>query len=257
LIDLHCHILPNVDDGAESLAVSIAMARVAVDDGIETIVATPHTLNETYTNLPGQVADRVAELRDIFSREQIGLTLLPGADVHLNTGMAERVFAGEAATINGNGKYMLVEFPSMSLPDGYQEELFELKLKGITPIITHPERNLVFQHNPDALYDLVGAGCLIQATAMSITGGFGQEAMECVHRLLERRLVHVIATDAHSATRRPPVLSTAVAVAAQILGSREAAVAMVKDLPEAIIRGEAVTIAEPVRPGKKKWWQFF
>ena len=257
MIDLHCHILPHVDDGATSISESIAMARLAMEDGIETIVATPHTLNDTYTNPPGQVADCVAELKDIFTREQIGLTLLLGADVHLNTGMAERVFAGEAATINGTGKYMLVEFPSMSLPDGFQEELFQLKLKGITPIITHPERNLVFQHNLDALYDLVAAGCLIQATAMSITGGFGQEAMECVHTLLKRRLVHVIATDAHSMDRRPPVLSTAVSVAAQILGSEEEAATMVKDLPKAIIRGEGITIAEPIRPIKKKWWRFF
>jgi len=256
VIDLHCHILPHVDDGATSVSESIAMARMALEDGIETIVATPHTLNDTYTNPPGPVADRVAELREIFTREQIGLTLLPGADVHLNIGMAEKVLAGEAATINGNGKYMLVEFPSMSLPDGYPEELFQLKLKGVTPIVTHPERNMVFQHNPDALYDLVGAGCLIQATAMSITGGFGQEAMECVHTLLKRRLIHVIATDAHSMDRRPPVLSAAVAVAAQILGSAREATAMVKDLPKAIIQGEGITIAEPIRTQKKKWWGF-
>jgi len=256
LIDLHCHILPGIDDGATDIAESLAMARMAVADGIQTIVATPHTLNEVYFNPPGKVLQYTDQLQQILSSERIELRICPGSDAHICAKMMDRVQNLEAATINQNGRYLLVEFPVQTIPADSREELFQLKLNRITPIITHPERNLVFQNDLELLYDLVAMGCLVQITAMSVTGELGEDAMECAHRLLEHGLAHVMASDAHSVDSRPPVLSAGVAAAAQILGSAREAEAMVVDRPEAIVAGAAVEVAEPRRPRKKRWWWF-
>lgn len=235
---------------------SLAMAEMAVSDGIRTIVATPHTLNKTYTNPFHHVVDAVDRMRDVLSREQIPLNLLPGSDAHVCPKMVDRIEGGDAGTINGNGRYLLVEFPPQIIPPGANDVLFQLRLKGMTPIITHPERNLAIQHRLEILQDLVASGCLVQVTAMSITGEFGEEAMVCVHRMLEMRLAHVIASDAHSRDTRRPVLSHAVEAAADIMGSRSAAEDMVRGRPAAILAGEAVVLPEPCRPKKKRWWFF-
>lgn len=254
MIDLHCHILPGLDDGPKTIEESLEMARVARSDGIRTIVATPHTLNDVYVNPFQKVVDEVDCLRDLFLKEEIDLDLWPGSDVHICSRMSERILSGEAGTINGGGCYVLVEFPYQTVPSGAGEELFRLKLKGITPIITHPERNLAIQNRLETLSDMVVMGCLVQVTAMSITGEFGEEAMTCAHRLLDLRLAHVIATDAHSSVSRPPILTPAVEAAAQILGSMKEAEAMVLARPDAILAGEPVDVPDPKRPQKKKWW---
>jgi protein-tyrosine phosphatase len=254
LIDLHCHILPGVDDGPSDAAESLSMARQAVADGIKTIVATPHTLNGVYYNPFHSVADQVARLREIFLKNRLALDLYPGSESYICFQMVQQVSTGEVGTINGNGSYVLVEFPFQTIPSGTKDELFQLKLKGITPIIAHPERNLVIQHQLEILYELTAMGCLIQITAMSITGELGEKAMSCAHRLLDLRLAHVIASDAHSADTRPPLLSPAVEVAGRIMASANEAEAMVSTLPRAILTGEAVTVPEPGRPNKKRWW---
>lgn len=256
MIDLHCHILPGIDDGASSDAESLSMARRAVEDGIHTVVATPHTLNDVSTNPPTEVSRHVSHLREMLLRENIPLILCPGSDMHICVKMAERIKKGEAGTINDGGRYVLVEFPVQTIPPDSHEELFQLKLNNITPIITHPERNTVFQHQTGILYDWVSKGCLVQITAMSITGEMGEDAMQCAHRLLELRLAHVIATDAHSSDNRPPVLSAGVEAAAQILGSLQEAQAMVEDRPAAIIAGKPVDIPAPRQSQKKRWWWF-
>jgi len=254
LIDLHCHILPGVDDGPSTVEESLSMARQALADGIQTMVATPHTLNEIYDNPASEVTARVSRLQDRFRKEKLALNLCPGSDAHICVQMASRIMAGDAATINNSGRYVLVEFPVQAIPSGYREELFQLKLQGITPIITHPERNLVFQNRLDIIYSLVEMGCLIQITAMSVTGEFGEEAMAYSHRLLDFRLAHIIATDGHSPENRPPVLSPAVEVAARIMGSMAAAKEMVVARPEAVLAGKSVEPPEPKRPSKRKWW---
>ena len=255
MIDLHCHILPGVDDGPADVSESIEMARQAVADGIRTVVATPHGLNDVYYNPVGKVIAQVRDLSAVLKTEGLNLKICPGSDARICSRMAERVAAGEAATINLNGRYILAEFPSQVIPDESRNELFGLKLNNITPIITHPERNLVFQHRLDFLYDLVEMGSLVQITAMSITGELGEAAMECAHELLKRRLVHVIASDAHSSQHRPPLLSHAVEAAAHILGDEKTARMMVTEWPEAILAGEPFTAPEPRPATQRKWWK--
>jgi len=257
MIDLHCHILPGVDDGPADVSESIEMARRAVADGIRTLVATPHCLNDVYYNPTGKVIEQVRNLSDVLKTEGLNLDIRPGSDARICSRMAERIAAEEAATINLNGRYILAEFPSQVIPTESRNELFGLKLNNITPIITHPERNLVFQHRLDFLYSLVEMGSLVQITAMSITGEMGEAAMECAHALLKRRLVHVIASDAHSSRHRPPLLSHAVEAAAYVLGDEKAARAMVTEWPEAILAGESFAAPEPRRSIQRKWWKIW
>ena len=247
LIDLHCHILPGLDDGSQSLEESLSMATKAVEDGIHTIVATPHTLNGIYLNPFNEVNSRIATLQNNLLKYHIDLQLFAGADVHLCPHLLERIKSGDAGTINNKGQYILLEMPSQTIPRGIKDEIFALKVDGITPIITHPERHPMIQHDMDVLYEFVSMGALCQVTAMSITGDFGGTVMACAEKMLKHRLVHVIASDAHSSDSRPPVLSPSVEAAAEIMGSYEEAERMVKEVPAAILAGEKVEIPDPVR----------
>ena len=254
MIDLHCHILPGVDDGPAHMDESLAMARQAAADGIKTLVAAPHTLNEVFHNPRQRVQEAVARLQNALAEHSIDIEICMGSEVHICTGLAKKVLSGEVATINDTGRYVLVEFPLHVIPPGSDEELFQMKLNHITPILVHPERNPIFQNHPDRLQYFVDMGCLVQITAMSITGLLGEDAMDCAHMLLEQRQVHVIASDAHSFDNRPPILSPAVDVAARSLGSREEAEAMVIHRPRAILEGKPIKALNPKPIPKKKWW---
>jgi len=254
MIDIHCHILPGIDDGPAHMDESLAMARQASADGIHTLVATPHTFNDVYNNPRQRVREEVARLRKALAENKIDIHVCMGSEVHICTGLAQKVLAKEVATINDTGRYLLVEFPLHVIPPGSQEELFQLKLSDITPILAHPERNPVFQNHPERLAYFVDMGCLIQITAMSVTGLLGEDAMDCAHMLLEQRQVHVIASDAHSFDKRPLILSPAVDVVARSLGSREEAEDMVIHRPRTILEGKPVKALNPKPIRKKKWW---
>jgi len=261
LIDIHCHILTGIDDGASDMEESIAMVRHAHADGIRTIVATPHTMNGVYENYGPNIITAVDRLRRILVRENIDIDILPGSEIHICTDLMEKVTAGQLLLIGrtrennpGCMGYALIELPFQVLPPGYRNALFRLKLRGIIPIIAHPERNLVIQNHPERLEELVKMGCLVQVTAMSVTGGFGDVTMDCAHRLIESRMAHIIASDAHNADTRPPELSLAAETAADILDDENAADDMVDAIPKALIQGRLVTPPEPVQPVEKGWF---
>ncbi|MDM8541096.1 hypothetical protein QUF90_08405 [Desulfococcaceae bacterium HSG9] len=257
MIDIHSHILPGMDDGASDIEESLAMAKIAANDGIHTVIATPHILNGIYSNSRSKILAGTDELRTAFAKEQIKSDLFPGSETHLNFGMAEKIFSGEAVTLNDNQRYLLLEFPFHSIPPGAKQEIFQLQIKGITPILAHAERNYGFQQHIEELYEFVSMGCLVQITAMSITGNLGRETQLCAQKMLECRLAHIIATDAHSVAYRPPILSTGVKKAAKILGSAEQAEEMVTVCPAAILAGEKIVIPEPEQPAKKRWFSLF
>jgi len=254
VIDLHCHILPGLDDGPENIDGTLEMVRRAFGDGIRTIVATPHTHNSVYLNHFEDVRRCVNTVNSTICSEGLSVVVRAGLEVHMCEGMVRRLEEGGIGTLNHTGRYMLVEFPFQALPAGYRNELFELRLKGVTPIIAHPERNLVLQNELGRVYELVEMGCLLQLTAMSITGELGEAAMVCARELLDLRLAHVIASDAHSHENRPPVLSSAVEAAAGILGSEIEARDMVTKIPAAIIAGRNLDVSEPLRVVKRGWF---
>lgn len=245
MIDLHCHILPGLDDGPDGFEKSLEMAKIARTDGIQIVCATPHTLNSIYLNPTETIRARVIQFRKYLLEHAVNLRLCMGAEAHLSPQLMPALNKGTVATLNGSGKFILLEFPALSIPPGTQNIIFELKMKGITPIIVHPERNIVFQHDMKMLYELLQAGALSQITAMSITGAFGDVAQQCAHAFLKQRWVHVIASDAHSADQRPPILSEAVEAAADILENYDEARRMVRDIPLAILKGLPPTIDEP------------
>lgn len=257
MIDLHCHILPGIDDGPRDLKESITMSRVAFNDGIRTIVATPHTLNGIFVNELEKILSLVEKLQNTLLKNNIGLRIVPGADVHVNYNILELIRQGKAVTINNQGCYILLEFPHNHVPPRIPEQVFELKLNGITPIFTHPERNAAIQEDLGIILRLVEQGALTQITSMSITGEFGPQAYKCAHEMLKHNLVHIVASDAHSSRGRLPLLSRAVEKASEIVGP-EFARATVTTIPQAIIDGESLSgLPEPIKPKRSFFQRLF
>jgi len=250
MIDLHAHILPGLDDGAKDLDEAVRMCLVAARDGITTIVATPHVPNGTYNTTPDVIFDGVRTLNAEIERGKIPLEVLPGADIHVHEHLDSLVKNREVLTVNDNMRYVMVEFPRHVIPPRYIEWMFHLTLAGFTPILTHPERNTAVHGKTDIVRNWVEKGGLVQLTAMSLTGDFGPEIRKCSEELLKYQLVHVIASDAHSAKRRPPVLSKAFKLASSLIGA-EYAHKLVKEYPAAIIAGKHIDAPEalPKKPG--------
>lgn len=256
MIDIHCHILPAVDDGPETLKETLDMCRIAVEDGITTIVATPHQQNGVYHNTAQGIIKKVEEINLALKKAGIALELLPGADVHIDVQTGEKIRQGEIMTVNNTGRYFLLEFPAHSIPPNIDKLIFHFLLNNTTPILTHPERIAEVQEHPNKVYELVSLGALSQITAMSLTGEFGSRAQKCAKTLLKHNLAHIIASDAHSVDHRPPVLSNAVKIASRIVGEEDAA-EMVTTVPQQVIRGETVLNLEAPTPVKRKLFWFF
>ena len=259
MIDLHCHILPGLDDGPISAKEALEMCRIAVDDGIQTIVATPHMLNGMFSVDRQAILEGVQELSQVLRQESIPLRLLPGADVHLDPSMPSYLEQGKLVTLADLGRHLLLELPQDIVPKGLGELLFQVQLKGVTPIITHPERNIAIEQNPAVLNDLIRAGSLTQITAGSLTGVFGSRVRRCTLRLLEARAVHLVSTDAHNPGRRSPRLSKARRVVEEELGGEEAERIFV-ERPARILEGAHVEAPEPLTDGatpkrKRSFWK--
>ena len=175
------------------------------------------------------------------------LKILPGADVHFTADVLHRCKRKEILTVNDNGKYLMIEFAFQGIPYQAEEVLFHLIAAGIVPIITHPERNLEIGQRPQRYYEMIRMGCLGQVTAMSLTGEFGSGVRRIAKKLLSKRLLHIIASDAHSIDRRPPILSAAVGVAEKMVGKEEA-YKMVTEYPQAVLDGKKPNVPEPLSP---------
>lgn len=250
MIDLHCHILPGLDDGPGSMEEALEMCRLSYQDGVRTIVATPHILNGVYSNPPEKILEGVRAINSLLTtpsheESSLRITILPGADVHFTEGLLRDLEEGRILTVADGGRFIFIEFPFQGIPFNAEEILFRLLSHGITPIITHPERNLDISKNPKRYYEMIRMGCLGQVTAMSLTGEFGREVREMAERLLKSRWIHFIASDAHSPHRRPPLLSRGLKRAEKILG-REEAFRMVTEYPQAILEGKRPEVAEPL-----------
>jgi protein-tyrosine phosphatase len=246
VIDLHNHILWGLDDGADTLAESIEMCRIGFQDGVRTIVATPHMGNGVYSNTRTAIMAKIEELNEILNGHSPsgGLKVIPGADVHFSEAVTARVETGEVLTLADGKKFILLEFPAHGIPYRAETVLFELIARGIIPIITHPERNTEICKQPRRYAEMIHTGCLGQVTAMSLTGGFGGEVRRVAEKLVKNRLVQFIATDAHASFDRVPVLSRAVEAAARIIGMEEAK-KMVTAHPAAVLEGRSPKAPAP------------
>jgi protein-tyrosine phosphatase len=244
VIDIHSHILPGLDDGAQTWEEALEMARLAVADGIRVMVATPHLFKERIVdprslNEKSVILERVAQFQERLAAEEIALEILPGCDVPLSVEALRLLEDDLLTTINDANRYLLLELPDTSIPPATQEICFRIKSKGITPIITHPERHLIIQEAPDKLARLLDLGCLSQLTAGSLTGRFGRHVARISRKLIKKGYIHLLATDAHNLGGRPPLLSPALEELSDLVGP-ERALAMVKQVPEKIINGESI-----------------
>ncbi|MGE6257018.1 tyrosine-protein phosphatase [Heyndrickxia sporothermodurans] len=212
MIDIHCHILPGVDDGAKNLSESLAMARQAINEGIDTIIATPHHKNGKYINRKVEIIDRVQQLNKAFKKEGIDLTILPGQENRIFGKILEEYAEGEILTLTGISVYLFIEFPSGHVPRYAKQLLYDIQLHGLVPIIVHPERNTQLMEHPNQLYDFVKNGATTQITAASLTGHFGKKIKKFTEQLIEANLTHFIASDAHNTTTRAFKMSEALDV---------------------------------------------
>lgn len=221
MIDIHAHILPGLDDGPQSMAEALAMARKAVKSRIDTIVATPHVLNGVFVNRAEQIRSACQNFNAALKAEKIDLKVLPGAEVRIHPEMVEALGKGKLMTVNDAGKYLLLEMPEQVIPDMITELIGELRQKEIIPIIAHPERNLSLQKHSEWLDRFVAAGALIQITAGSITGRFGRPAYKTAKHMLMAGAVDLVGSDAHSAFDRIPSLIPAYKKIEKIIGRQE------------------------------------
>ncbi|NYF80904.1 tyrosine-protein phosphatase [Granulicella arctica] len=258
MIDLHHHLLPGLDDGSKSMENSVAMAKLAVADGITHVVCTPHA-NGQYVYDPSVNEAKITELRRLLAQENVPLTLGMGCDFHLSYDNIQD--AKENPTryaINGLG-YVLVEIPDYGLPRGLTEIFYELQLVGLTPILTHPERNPTLQADMKRIEEWLRGGVLIQVTGDSVRGSMGRSAERIAHLLLANRWVHFLATDAHNTSSRPPRLSEARAIVAKKYGA-EYAELLCETNPWAVYQGDALPVQEVPRNlyedrEEKSWFQ--
>lgn len=198
LIDLHCHLLPGVDDGSKDLEMSLGMAKMAVQQGISHILLTPHHMDGTYTNHKVNVIAKTAAFQQALTAAEIPLTVFPGQEVHLTGDLLTALDDDDILFMDEGGRYLLLELPHSGVPEYTADMVFELKTRGITPVIAHPERNHGFQQEPDKLYDLLNMGCLTQLTASSYVGVFGEKVEKLTAQIINAGMGFAFASDAHN-----------------------------------------------------------
>jgi protein-tyrosine phosphatase len=250
LIDLHCHLLPGIDDGAKSLDISLEMARMALRDGITTTACTPHILPTVYDNRGPQIKAAVQQLQTELVRADLPLRLVSGADVHVAPDLAEGLKTGRVLTLN-NSRYFLLEPPHHVAPPQLEDHAFRLHALGYISILTHPERLSWIDVHYSLVQRMAHNGVWIQLTAGSLTGRFGRRPRYWAERMLDEGLCHILATDAHNTSSRAPRLAEGRDVAAMRLGEQEAT-NLVLIRPRGVLENvEPGKLSPPVRKERK------
>lgn len=237
MIDIHHHCLPDVDDGPREWDEAVAMCRAAAEEGIETIIATPHVLRGRWKTVSvPQLEARIQELRKRVGKKP---QLLLGSEYFFAHDVVEVLNARNAIVPLAASRYVLIELAANSVPPLIEQPLYRMQLDGWVPILAHPERNLVFQNKPEVLADLLEHGVKTQITAGSLTGEFGAQARHAAEAFLRRGFVHFVATDAHNMSKRAPRLREAKAVLEELVGT-EVADALTQRNPLAVVQNEAL-----------------
>lgn len=253
MIDIHSHILPFLDDGAEDWETSLAMARIASEEGIGTIVVTPHYIEGAVESAVEEIQEKIAEFSNLLLREEIALTILPGHEIYLTPAVPQLLEKGRLLTINDGKQYILIEFPMQEIPIYSESVIFELQCMGFIPILAHPERNRKIIENPNLLYHLLEKGILAQMNSSSLTGTFGPAVQKTAQILLQCRMIHSMATDAHSAGGRAPRIQEASRIVRETV-PEDYAQQILEEFPRQIIAGEPITPPSPREyiPRRKK-----
>ncbi|MGG0844871.1 tyrosine-protein phosphatase [Peribacillus simplex] len=201
MIDIHSHILPDIDDGAGNIQESIEMARKAVEQGITNIIATPHYNRGIYENDKEKVLEETRKINRVLDDLNIPLKVWPGQEIRISDELMDDYDNNKIMGLNGS-QYILLELPSNHVPRYTERLIYDLQMKRMTPIIAHPERNLEILKNPRLLKELIWKGAYSQITAGSITGKFGWRTKRFSKFLVHSGLTHFIASDAHNVGNR-------------------------------------------------------
>lgn len=253
MIDTHCHILPGLDDGAADEAAALEMARMAVEGGVRTIVATPHMREGDYLNEREGILAALDSFRALLAREGIELSIAPGSEVHLGPRLVERIAEGRLLTYGDAGRYLLLECPYRTRPVRLEETIFELQVAGVVPVIAHPERIRYFQEDPSRYDEVVRLGALGQMTTSSLLGVFGRPIQTLSEKMVRRGLVHVLGSDSHDTRYRPPRLRSARSRWVELAGE-ESAQRATEEFPRALIEGAPIDAEPPREEVKPRGW---
>lgn len=202
MIDLHCHILPGIDDGAQAMEDSIVMAEKAISQGITHLLCTPHHNNGRYENPANKVIPLVSSLQEELNRCGLELTVYEGQEVRITGTLMEDIQRGDILFTDLSNKYILIEFPTADIPIFSEQLFFELMSNGHIPVIVHPERNSKFREDPNRLLPFLEMGVLTQLTAPSYIGIFGKEIQKTAKTMLEHNMLYMMASDAHNLKHR-------------------------------------------------------
>ncbi|WP_414838628.1 tyrosine-protein phosphatase [Carnobacterium sp. TMP28] len=255
MIDLHCHILPGIDDGAKTLEDSIAMARLAVAEGITHVLATPHYKNGRWTNEKEAIVQAVKLVQKELDDRGIPLTLFAGQEVRIVGELMQDIAEGRIQFIDEDNQYLMIEFPTATVPAYTDSLFFNLQKTGVTPIIVHPERNHALLKDPDILLNLIQKGALAQVTAGSYVGTFGKKIQQFSKELIAANLVHLIASDAHNVATRSFHMKDAYQKLEKEFGKER--VMNFKQVTKDLINGEQISPALPTEIKKAKFLGIF
>jgi protein-tyrosine phosphatase len=253
MIDIHTHILPQVDDGPSDWEDALALIRQGMNDGIRGAVCTSHVLNKLDDNLEGKLIYRFDQLKEMVAKQNPDFKLWLGSELHILSSFDPM---SQLATINGNKKYLMIEFPMNEMPSDADDKLFQLTLNGFTPILVHPERNAKILYRPEKLFEFVQRGILVQVNAGSINGVFGRPVKKLAMEAVDRNLVHFVASDCHQVRERPMLLSEAYRTVEKRWGG-EKAQALFHANPLSAVQGDPIPLPAPESFDVKKRKSFF
>lgn len=245
MIDLHCHMLPGIDDGPRDMESSIEMARIAVEDGITWSVCTPHIYPGLYNNTANGIGKAVVAFREHLKQAGISLEITYGADIQLVPHLIHGLESRQMPTLHGS-RYFLFEPPHHVLPPRFLDTLFAVLARGYVPVITHPERLTWIEDGYDLLPEAVRSGAWVQVTAGALVGRFGNGPKYWAEKMLGEGIVHVLATDAHDPKYRPPLLAEAKHRAGVLVGQDEA---------ERLVSTRPLAILQDLEPSKVPSWR--
>lgn len=254
-VDIHCHLLPAIDDGSPDWETTLGMAQMAVADGTKTIIVTPHQLGNFAQNRGDDIRARTVQLQEVLDQHGVALRVMPGGDVRIEDGMLEGLANGEVMSLGDLRKHVLLELPH-ELYFPIEGVLGGLQRQGMTGILSHPERNRGLLREPELLPALVDEGCLMQVTAGSLMGTFGPRSQDLAEWMLAQGLVHFISTDAHGTKSRRPLMGRACERVAELTDD-QTALDLCSNYPALVASGRSVPAGRRTVKRKSGWRSLF
>ncbi len=244
MIDVHSHIIPGVDDGASNIDESVEIAVTAEKAGVKTLFATPHALDLADSTSWDHVNQGFDDLKKRVARENIDIEIVRGAEIFITPDLPKRIKENKKLTINGQGRYILLELPLLEIPDFTEQVIFDLIVCGVIPIIAHPERYVKIWEEPNRLFDFIKRGALTHVNSGSLTGRYGKNAQKTAKLLISHNLIHMMGSDIHSSSTGAYTFAEGFRIIKEISGP-DRALEMVTSIPANIIKGDPVRVPAP------------